>query len=98
MSLAKFYEKIASHDQVLLEKHAEEEKVAEEEHFAGKIMGRGFMDELNKLAMGPGMHGGGMRPMYGMGDEEKKKEEEKKKKEEYDKKMMAAKGDAAKEE
>jgi len=53
-----------------LEKQAEEMwKQAEEEDAAGRIMARGFADELNKLSMPMGTgygHGKGMK--YGPGD------------------------------
>ncbi|RKX67343.1 MAG: hypothetical protein DRP42_00665 [Tenericutes bacterium] len=50
MGLTDIYDAVSSHD-VELEKAAADEfcKVAEEDA-AGRIMARGFMDELNKLA------------------------------------------------
>jgi hypothetical protein len=53
MSLADMYEKIAAADHEVEEQYEElsdVEKVAEEYDAAGRIMARGFMDELNKLA------------------------------------------------
>jgi hypothetical protein len=53
MSLADMYEKIAAADQDVEEQHdelSEIEKVASEYDAAGRIMARGFQDELNKLA------------------------------------------------
>jgi hypothetical protein len=49
-SLTDVYETISAADGELLEKQAEAIKVAEEEDAAGRIMARGFMDELHKLA------------------------------------------------
>ncbi len=56
MSLADMYEKIAAYDNEVEEQHeelSEVEKVAAEHDAAGRIMARGFMDELNKLAQMP---------------------------------------------
>lgn len=50
MSLLDVYNQISSHDAELLEKQAAAIKQAEEEDAAGRIMARGFADELNKLA------------------------------------------------
>jgi len=55
MSLAEMYEKIASMDQDVEEQYEElndVEKTAQEYDAAGRIMARGFMDELDKLAQG----------------------------------------------
>jgi hypothetical protein len=49
-SLTDVYETMSAADGELLEKQAEAIKVAEEEDAAGRIMARGFMDELHKLA------------------------------------------------
>ena len=49
-SLTDVYDTISAADADLLEKQAEAIKVAEEEDAAGRIMARGFMDELHKLA------------------------------------------------
>lgn len=53
-SLTDVYNQISDHDAVYLEKQAEAIKVAEEEDAAGRIMARGFADELHKLAGGFG--------------------------------------------
>ena len=53
-SLTDVYNQISSHDAELLEKQAEQIKIAEEEDAAGRIMARGFADELHKIAAGPG--------------------------------------------
>lgn len=56
MSLADMYEKIAAYDNQVEEEHealSDVEKVAAEHDAAGRIMARGFMDELNKLAQMP---------------------------------------------
>ena len=56
MSLADMYEKIAAADQEIEEQYEElsdVEKTAAEYDAAGRIMARGFMDELNKLAQMP---------------------------------------------
>ena len=53
MSLADMYEKIAAADQQIEEQYedlSDVEKVAQEYDAAGRIMARGFQDELNKLA------------------------------------------------
>lgn len=53
-TLTEVYEKLAAVDKPLQEKHAQEQAVlhkqAEEEDAAGRIMARGFADELHKLA------------------------------------------------
>jgi len=49
-SLTDIYQSLSGRDAELLEKQAEEIKVAEEQEFAGRITARGFADELNKLA------------------------------------------------
>lgn len=49
-SLSEVYENISARDQEILEKQAAEKLAALEEEAAGRIMARGFMDELNKLA------------------------------------------------
>lgn len=56
-SLTDIYNDISAHDAAYLEKHAQQIKVAEEEDAAGRIMARGFADELHKLA------GDGIVPM-----------------------------------
>lgn len=53
-SITEVYEQISAKDQVILEKQAAQLKQAEEEDAAGRIMARGFADELSKLAGGPG--------------------------------------------
>lgn len=56
MSLADMYEKIASYDEEIEEQYEEltdTEKTAAEYDAAGRIMARGFMDELDKLAQMP---------------------------------------------
>ena len=52
-SLTEVYEQISERDAVYLEKAAEEKLAADEADAAGRIMARGFADELNKLAAGP---------------------------------------------
>jgi hypothetical protein len=52
-------------DQELEKQAAELWKQAEEEDAAGRIMARGFADELNKLAEGPALPSGGFRPSSG---------------------------------
>ena len=52
-SLADVYDQLNAADQPYLEKRAALQKQAEEDHFAGRIMARGFMDELVKLAEKP---------------------------------------------
>jgi len=57
MSLAEMYEKIASMDYEAEEQYEElndVEKTAQEYDAAGRIMARGFMDELDKLAAASG--------------------------------------------
>ena len=49
-SLTDVYNQIASADAQLLEKQAAHIKLAEEEDAAGRIMARGFADELQKIA------------------------------------------------
>lgn len=56
-TLTDIYNDISAHDQEYLEKHAEQIKVAEEEDAAGRIMARGFADELHKLAQEPEVKG-----------------------------------------
>lgn len=53
MSLADLYEVMASNDEEMSKEASELEKIAAEENAAGRIMARGFMDELNKLAALP---------------------------------------------
>ena len=50
MSLSELYESMAAHDEDLVKQAQEHEKLAAEENAAGRIMARGFMDELHKLA------------------------------------------------
>lgn len=50
MSLANLHQRLDSKDRELLEKQAAEEYQRGEEMAAGKIMARGFYDELSKLA------------------------------------------------
>ena len=52
MSLADMYEKIAAYDEEQYEELSDTEKTAAEYDAAGRIMARGFADELNKLAEG----------------------------------------------
>jgi len=49
-NLTDIHNQLSAADQVYLEKHAEQIKIAEEEDAAGRIMARGFADELTKLA------------------------------------------------
>jgi hypothetical protein len=53
-SMTEIYEQLSAKDAVLLEKQAAQMKLAEEEDAAGRIMARGFADELAKLANMPG--------------------------------------------
>jgi hypothetical protein len=56
MSLTDMYEKIASYDEEIEQQYSElsdTEKTAAEYDAAGRIMARGFADELNKLAQMP---------------------------------------------
>ncbi len=53
-SIAEIYEQLSAKDVEYLEKQAAEARVAEEEDAAGRIMARGFADELRKLAGMPG--------------------------------------------
>jgi hypothetical protein len=53
-SITEIYESLSAKDAVLLEKQAAQMKIAEEEDAAGRIMARGFADELSKLANMPG--------------------------------------------
>ena len=48
-SLTDVYNDISDQDVVYLEKHAEQIKENEEEDAAGRIMARGFADEIHKL-------------------------------------------------
>lgn len=50
MGLADLHKNLSSRDQEILEKKAAEEYQRQEEAACGKIMARGFMDELSKLA------------------------------------------------
>ncbi len=50
MNLTNLYEKLASRDELIQAEQYEMQKVAEEEDAAGRIMARGFMDELEKLS------------------------------------------------
>ncbi len=49
-NLTDIHNQLSVADQVYLEKRAEQIKIAEEEDAAGRIMARGFADELTKLA------------------------------------------------
>jgi len=49
-NLTDVYNQLSAADAVYLEKHAAQVKIAEEEDAAGRIMARGFADELTKLA------------------------------------------------
>jgi hypothetical protein len=51
-NLTDIHNQLSAADQVYLEKRAEQIKIAEEEDAAGRIMARGFADELTKLAEG----------------------------------------------
>lgn len=53
-SITEIYESLSARDAVLLEKQAAQFKLAEEEDAAGRLMARGFADELSKLANMPG--------------------------------------------
>jgi len=50
MSLSDLYDVMVSNDEEMFKEASEMEKLATEEDAAGRIMARGFMDELNKLA------------------------------------------------
>lgn len=50
MSLADLYERLATIDTETVKEASEQEKVAADEDAAGRIVARGFMDELSKLA------------------------------------------------
>lgn len=67
-NLTDIHQQLSANDQVYLEKQAEAIKIAEEEDAAGRIMARGFADELNKLAE-PAFGGQpkNMRPNLGQG-------------------------------
>lgn len=52
-NLTDIHHQLSAADQVYLEKRAEQIKIAEEEDAAGRIMARGFADELSKLAGDP---------------------------------------------
>ncbi len=52
-NLTDIYNQISDRDAVYLEKQAAAIKIAEEQDAAGRIMARGFADELHKLAQGP---------------------------------------------
>ena len=52
MSLVDIHEKLSSHDEVLEKEAAVEFDKLAEEDAAGRIMARGFMDELHKVAGG----------------------------------------------
>jgi len=54
-NLTDVYNQIAEADVTMLEKQAAHIKVAEEEDAAGRIMARGFADELTKIAGGGDM-------------------------------------------
>lgn len=64
MSLAEFLNEMEAADEELTKEAAELEKQAAEEDAAGRIMARGFMDELNKLAQVTGK-GTAADPMKG---------------------------------
>ena|SRR5579871_5708675 len=53
-SITEVYEHLSAQDEHYLEKQAAAIKQAEEEDAAGRIMARGFADELAKLATMPG--------------------------------------------
>ena len=58
-SLVEVYDQISARDAEYLEKAAQEKLAVEEADAAGRIMARGFADELNKLAEVPGSTGAG---------------------------------------
>jgi hypothetical protein len=72
-NLTDIHNQLSAADQVYLEKRAEQIKIAEEEDAAGRIMARGFADELQKLAGGyntaetfnTGPKGGSFKPNVG---------------------------------
>lgn len=72
-NLTDIHNQLSAADQVYLEKRAEQIKIAEEEDAAGRIMARGFADELQKLAGGynvaetfnTGPKGGSFKPNTG---------------------------------
>ena len=57
--LTDVYTRMSEHDRVLLEKHAQVKLAEAEEDAAGRIMARGFADELTKLAADTGGNFGG---------------------------------------
>lgn len=64
MSLAEMYEKIASMDnEEQYEEISDVEKTAAEYDAAGRIMARGFADELNKLAANAPVPAAPQKPM-----------------------------------
>ena len=50
MSLVDVLAQLEGVDEEIQKEASEQEKIAQEEEAAGRIMARGFMDELNKLA------------------------------------------------
>ncbi len=58
-NLTDVYEMLQRADEPMIKQAEELQKIAEEEDAAGRLMARGFVDELNKLAgAGPGIMGG----------------------------------------
>jgi hypothetical protein len=66
-NLTDVYNQFASIDDELEKQASEMVKQAEEEEFAGRIMARGFADELNKLAQPQQFGSAGMRGIQGAG-------------------------------
>lgn len=72
-NLTDIHNQLSAADQVYLEKRAEQIKIAEEQDAAGRIMARGFADELTKIAEGynvaetfnTGPRGGQFKPDLG---------------------------------
>ena len=66
-SLTDVYNQVASHDAELEKQAAVLIKQAEEEDAAGRIMARGFADELNKIAQPQGTFDTLKKPEFGKG-------------------------------
>jgi len=66
-NLTEVYNQFASIDEQLEKQASAMVKQAEEEQFAGRIMARGFADELNKLAQAPQFGSAGMQGIQGAG-------------------------------
>lgn len=66
-NLTDVYNQVASHDAELEKQAAQMIKQAEEEDAAGRIMARGFADELNKIAQPQGTFDTLKKPGFGQG-------------------------------